>query len=122
MRFSHFSLGVLAAWRITHLLHTENGPWDVAARLRRNARGRFWTGLLGCFYCLSLWVAAPLAALLGRDWRERLLLWPALSAGAIAVERLMEGRPGAPPAWYNEDPEDGDALLRQADGLDPAGR
>jgi hypothetical protein len=122
MRFSSFSLGALAVWRITHLLHTEDGPWDFAARLRRNARGRFWTGLLGCFYCLSLWIAAPLACMLGRGWRERLLLWPALSAGAIVVERLMEGRPSGLSAWYNEDPEDGDALLRQADGLDSAGR
>jgi hypothetical protein len=121
MRLSHFSLGALAVWRITHLLHAEDGPWDVAARLRRNARGHFWTGLLECFYCLSLWIAAPLACVVGRGWRERLLLWPALSAGAIAVERLMEGRPGDPPAWYHEDPEGGDALLRQADGLDPAG-
>jgi hypothetical protein len=33
-------------------------------------------------------VAAPLALLLGGAWAERLLLWPALSAGAILLERV----------------------------------
>jgi len=42
-------------------------------RLRRLAGGGFWGGLLDCFYCLSLWVAAPFAVLIGGDGVERLL-------------------------------------------------
>jgi hypothetical protein len=82
-----FVLGVLAVWRVTHLLFAEDGPWDVVVRVRRRAGGGFWGRLLDCFYCLSLWIAAPLAVLLGSGWAERLLLWPALSAGAILLER-----------------------------------
>lgn len=82
-----FVLGVLVVWRLTHLLYAEDGPWDVIVRVRRAAGEGFWGRLLDCFYCLSLWTAAPLALWLGRGWEERLLLWPALSAGACLLER-----------------------------------
>ncbi len=81
-------IGVLVVWRVTHLLVAEDGPWDVVIRLRRRAGDGFWGALLDCFYCLSLWVAVPFALLLGEAWTERLLLWPALSAGAILLERV----------------------------------
>src|SRR5690606_6645885 len=71
-------LGVLAVWRVTHLLQAEDGPWDVVVRLRRAAGAGFFGRLLDCFYCLSLWVALPAALAIGTDAFERLLLWPAL--------------------------------------------
>ena len=80
-------LGVLCVWRITHLFQAEDGPGDVVVRLRR-AAGDSWFGhLLDCFYCLSLWVAAPLAWVIGPTAAERFLLWLAFSAGAILAER-----------------------------------
>ena len=88
MDFYRLVVGVLVAWRITHLLFAEDGPWEVIIWLRRQAGAGFWGKLLDCFYCLSLWVAAPLALLLASGWTGRLLLWPALSAGAILLERL----------------------------------
>jgi hypothetical protein len=81
-------VGVLVAWRVTHLVAAEDGPWNLVIRLRHRAGGGGWGRLLDCFQCLSLWVAAPLALLLGGAWAERLLLWPALSAGAILLERM----------------------------------
>ncbi|HSL82630.1 MAG TPA: DUF1360 domain-containing protein [Thermoanaerobaculia bacterium] len=105
-------LGVLALWRLTHLLVEEDGPWDVMARLRRRAGRRFWGGLIDCFYCLSLWLAAPLAVILADAWPERLLLWPALSGGAALLERATR-RQEVPAARYAEEGEEGfDELLR----------
>jgi hypothetical protein len=80
-------LGVLGVWRVTHVLFAEDGPGDVVIRLRRKAGTGFWGKLLDCFYCLSVWIAAPFALMLGSGWKARLLLWPALSAGAILIER-----------------------------------
>ena len=107
---SHFYwlvVGILVVWRLSHLFHAEDGPWGVMAHLRRAAGEGFWAGLLDCFYCLSLWVALPLAGLLGDGWLERLLLWPALSAGAIMLERLTATESSISPAPYAEDQEDG---------------
>jgi hypothetical protein len=116
VRFYWLTLGVLGVWRITHLLNAEDGPWDVMVRLRRHAGNGFWGALLDCFYCLSLWVAAPLAYWLGDSWRECLLLWPALSAGAILLQKLTSRNDDRnPPATYFEGPEEGnhDVMLRQ---------
>lgn len=105
-------LGVLAVWRVTHLLSKEDGPWDLVVRLRRAAGEGFWGRLLDCFCCLSIWVAAPFALFLGSTWGERCLLWLALSASAILLERIPDpGRPTA--AVYREDEEADDGVLRE---------
>jgi len=103
MKAYEIALATLCVWRITHLLQAEDGPWDVVVRLRRAAGGGFAGKLLDCFYCLSLWISAPFAWGFGETWRERLLLWPALSAAAIFLERLTAPRIGPPPALFFED-------------------
>src|SRR5262245_42719644 len=100
------ALGVLVTWRLTHLLHAEDGPWKLLLRLRKAVSASLGT-LLDCFYCLSLWIAAPLAYLLGDSWEERLLLLPALSGAAILLERVTS----PPMPRYVEDPEVPDGLL-----------
>lgn len=90
-----FAVGVLCLWRLTHLVVAEAGPFKVFARLRRRAaarRGAYWGELLACHYCTSLVIAAPVAALLAEAWRDGLLLWPALSAGGILLERFASLR------------------------------
>jgi len=67
-------LGALVVWRLTHLLHAEDGPWDLLRRLRERLGEGFGGRLLDCFYCLSLWIAAPAAWLIGPDLGPRLVL------------------------------------------------
>jgi hypothetical protein len=107
-------LGALTAWRITHFLHAEDGPGNIVIWLRRQAGQGFWGELLDCFYCLSVWVAAPLAFLLGQSWLEKVLLWPSLLAVAILLERVTNPGPRVLPAPFREDPaeEDSSAVLR----------
>jgi hypothetical protein len=113
-----FVLAFLATWRVTHLLAREDGPADLIVRFRAILGHGLAAGLMDCFNCLSLWVALPLAIVLGQSWPEKLILWPALSAGAIFAERLTsphnESTPTAP---YLEDAErrqkvEEDVLLR----------
>jgi hypothetical protein len=120
MRFYSFLLGILSVWRITHLLHAEDGPWDVVVRLRRRAGAGFWGQLLDCFYCLSAWIAAPFAICLGEKLGERILLWPALSAGAILLERVTDRGHGQPPALFVEDREDENVMLWEKEGAGPS--
>jgi len=112
MRLYGFLLGTLSVWRVTHLLNAEDGPWDVIVRLRRMAGEGFFGQLLDCFLCLSVWIAAPFALFLGRSVSERILMWPALSAGAILLERATDREHGEPPALFMEDSEDENAMLR----------
>lgn len=98
-----FVVSVLAVWRVSHLLWGEDGPWQLLVRFRRRLGDGFAGRLLDCFYCLSVWVAAPAAWWIGPTWEERALLWPALSAGAILIERVTT-RQALPPAavWHEE--------------------
>ncbi len=100
-------IAVLACWRVTHLLNAEDGPGYVLVHLRRLAGAGVLGKLLDCFYCLSLWVAAPLAVLLARGWRDGLLLWLSISGGAILLERATTRAP-----YFNET-EASDELLRE---------
>ena len=85
-----FVVGVLATWRVTHLLVAEDGPADVVVHLRRRA-GDGWIGeAMDCFYCLSVWTAAPVAAAVARNRREAPLTWLALSGAACLLERATE--------------------------------
>jgi len=102
--FTTFLIAVLAVWRVAHLLWGEDGPGDIFLRLRRFAGKSFFGKLLDCFYCLSLWVAAPIAWVLGGNWWERGFLWLGLSGGAILLERVTRRAPNPPPAIWHESP------------------
>ena len=67
--------------------------------LARRAPGRPGVGLgdlVRCFFCLSLWTAAPAALWLGSSWPGRAVTWLGLSAGAILIEVRALGGPSAP--------------------------
>lgn len=99
-------VAALCTWRLTHLLHAEDGPWNFGLRLRRAAGEGLFGRLLDCFQCLSLWIALPLAWAIRRDLLDLALLWPALSGAAILLERVTAAREQAatPPAQFTEDP------------------
>ena len=107
LRFIAFSLAV---WRITHLVAREDGPWDVVTRLRRMAGTGFWGRLMDCFYCLSLWVAAPAAFLLADRRQDVPLMWLSLSGLACLLERLGTNQ------LHIEPVENNDELLRAEPG------
>ncbi|MEO5797538.1 MAG: DUF1360 domain-containing protein [Rhodoferax sp.] len=114
-------LGALATWRATHLLALEDGPFNGVLRLRQAAGNSLWGQLLDCFYCLSLWVAAPVALAVARNPLEWLLAWLGLSGAACLLERLG---PASPPPLLNLE-GDSDELLwtkTRSAGDDPSAR
>jgi len=81
------ALAALATWRVTHLLAEEDGPFDAIVRLRARVR-RPWLGeLMDCFYCLSLWAAAPVAVAATQRRRDVPITLLALSGAACLLER-----------------------------------
>jgi Protein of unknown function (DUF1360) len=105
-----FILAVLATWRVTHLLASEDGPADLVFRLRARLGSSFAGKLMDCFYCLSLWVAAPFALLVTRQILGCLLAWLALSGAACLLERATQERIGI--RRHNEEGESTHAMLR----------
>jgi hypothetical protein len=113
-------LAVLATWRVTHLLASEDGPGDIIFRFRRllgqSPAGKF----MDCFNCLSLWVAAPMALFVSSQAGEWFLGWLAVSGGACLLERMAREPAVVQPA---SQPLQGDlnhVLWSEARGADPS--
>lgn len=85
------AMGAAATWRLTHLLVEEDGPGRVVVRLRASVGNSLVGELLDCFYCTSIWVAAPVAATIAPRPREFPLAWLALSGAACLLEQLTAG-------------------------------
>jgi hypothetical protein len=83
-----FVLASLAVWRISHLLALEDGPFDLVVRLR--ARLGTAGHVLDCFYCVSLWVAAPMALFVSPTGQNWWCIWPALSGAAGLLHRMSQ--------------------------------
>jgi hypothetical protein len=116
LSFVELLVAVLAVWRVTHLFWGEDGPFDLFVRLRRLAGESVGGRLLDCFYCLSLWVAVPMALWLETGWLERAVVWLGIAGGAVLLQRVTTPRPPAPPpaVWRREplDEEIDDVVLR----------
>lgn len=87
-----FILLVLATWRLAHLLHKEDGPFDIIFLIRKKAGTGFFGSLLDCFYCISIWVALPLGIWEGNNWWQKLLYWWALSGAACLLEQATTNK------------------------------
>lgn len=112
MSFYWLFIGVLCVWRLTHLLQAEDGPWDAVVMLRKWLGDSQWGRLLDCFNCLSIWIAAPLAYLIGEGAWEQVLIWPALSGAAILLERITSPSMSTPAVPFFEETTYDDDMLR----------
>lgn len=86
-RWFTFVLAALATWRLTHLVASEDGPGDIIATLRQWLGDSFIGKLMDCFFCVSLWIAAPIACLLTNKWTEWPMLLLAISGAACLLEK-----------------------------------
>jgi hypothetical protein len=100
--WSRFVVAALAAWRLTHLFAKEDGPADAIVRGRARLGDGIVGRLLDCFYCLSVWIAAPLALLVCREPLDRLVTWIALSGAACLLERITDADEGTRKAVADE--------------------
>ena len=102
MNFTAVAVSVLAVWRLTHLIVAEDGPWNVFLQLRRASAALRLNRATDCFYCASVWIAIPFALLIAGEWRTIAICIPALSGGAIMLERLTT-HDDAAAVWMEEE-------------------
>ena len=113
-----FIVVTFATWRVAHLLAFEDGPFALIARLRA-AAGRFG-GVLDCFYCLSLWVAAPFALWVSTS----LVAWVCVTLATSGAACLLHRLTGPPVVMQPLSEGEAHGMLRTEAGgggeLDPA--
>jgi len=107
-----FVLAVLATWRVSHLLANEDGPFDLIVRFRSRLGDGMLGRLMDCFYCLSLWVAVPLALLLFQSPSDRLLAWLGMSGAACLLERVGRAPASIEPLSEETQGDTDHAMLR----------
>jgi hypothetical protein len=87
-----FLITVLAAWRITHLIQAEDGPWDIIFKIRKSLGNGFWGNLMDCFYCTSIWISLPFAIFYGKTLFDFFSYWMAISGGAILLQKISSNK------------------------------
>jgi hypothetical protein len=103
MTFIVLAVGILATWRVTHLVVEEDGPWDVLRRIRGLLLGVGAGRLVNCFLCASVWIAVGVALLLVRGLRDVAVAAASFSCGAILLQRIV---PDVLPAEWVEEKEE----------------
>lgn len=81
-------LAVLATYRVTVLLCTDEGPFSVMSRARNLLIP--YTVLLACAHCTGVWVAAAVAYLLHLTTHSDLALFILVAAGLAGGQSFME--------------------------------
>jgi uncharacterized protein DUF1360 len=107
-----FVVAVLATWRVTHLLASEDGPADAIVRFRARLGPGLAGKLMDCFYCLSLWVAAPAAFFVSRRTLDWLFTWLAISGASCLLERWGQDPVVIQPVSDPKQREDNNNVLR----------
>jgi hypothetical protein len=110
------AMAVLATWRVTHLLASEDGPADLVVRFRARLGHGLAGKLMDCFQCLSLWIAAPAALFVSRTVPGWLFTWLAISGAACLLERLGQEPVVIQPVSQPEEREGNDVLRPEAVG------
>jgi hypothetical protein len=111
-------LAVLATWRVTHLLASEDGPADIIVRFRAWLGDRLMGKLMDCFNCLSFWIAAPAALFVTRRPLDWVFCWLGLSGAACLLERLGGHEPVIiEPVSQPREGDNNDVLRSEAFGI-----
>jgi hypothetical protein len=85
-------LTILAVWRVTALVAYEAGPFDVFVRLRRGLVKVGLARLVGCFYCLSLWISCAAVLVFPLTPATPLVIL-GVAGGVAIIERMLSGAP-----------------------------
>jgi hypothetical protein len=78
----------IVVWRLTHLISSEDGPFDLIIKIRKMVGATFFGKLMDCFYCLSIWVGLLCASFISECWQEIVVLTLYYSGTSILLEKI----------------------------------
>jgi len=79
---------VIVTWRVTHLISTEDGPFELIIKFRKLVGNTFLGQLMDCFYCLSIWIGLGIACLGGNSLIDIIIMTPYYSGLSILLEKV----------------------------------
>lgn len=79
---------VIVVWRLTHLITTEDGPFDLIIKLRKGVGNSFLGKLMDCFYCLSIWIGLAFAIYSEKNVEMIIIFTLYYSGSSILIEKL----------------------------------
>jgi hypothetical protein len=79
---------VIVVWRITHLISSEDGPFDLIIKLRKLLGNSFIGKLMDCFYCLSIWIGFFASFYAENNFEGVIILTIYYSGVAILLEKF----------------------------------
>ena len=79
---------VIVTWRVTHLISSEDGPFEIIIKLRKLLGNTFLGKLMDCFYCLSIWIGLGLAGFEGNSLIEIIVMTLYYSGLSILLEKI----------------------------------
>lgn len=89
-----FILAVFAAYRIAHMLATEEGAFSLFVRIRErfDPEQTTWVGRgLNCALCIGFWTALVIALLIPfATWQEFILHWLGIAGAQAALHLWLE--------------------------------
>jgi hypothetical protein len=74
--------------------------------------------LMDCFYCLSIWIAAPAALFVSRRPLDWMMTWLAISGAASLLEKLVKDPVAMQPTQQPRQGEIDDVLRIEADAIE----
>jgi hypothetical protein len=94
MNWLIFLISVLATYRVSLMMSSEEGPLAIFARIRRKVPPKTNPGRgIRCFICWSVWIAAAITLYLfwlGTITKEIWpLYWLALSGAAVVIHEIL---------------------------------
>lgn len=100
MNFFYLAIAILSCYRLAKLISWDDGPGEIFFRLRlragtydygENGKPRTFMGsLLGCPYCVGIWIALPIVIFLYGLDEMTFILWMAVSGGQFLLQCLGE--------------------------------
>ncbi len=78
----------IVVWRLTHLINSEDGPFDMIIKIRKVVGNSFFGKLMDCFYCLSIWIGFTCACYVTIEIKEVIILTLFYSGTSILLEKL----------------------------------
>lgn len=89
MTFLIFIVLSFATWRISHLLVSEVGPYNLVEKFRNKVINYGWSPI-SCFKCTSVWIGGMFSAATTQSPLHFISVWFALSGVAILLDLIRE--------------------------------